>query len=342
MKMNKHPLQVYLAWTAFQRRQESMRDIAGFECWFHPVPKSGKLGKLLSYMRLLLKSVRELLLASPQVVWIQLPQVPALWAALLYRALARLPVKIVADCHNAQLRPPWSRFPLAQWSLAQADAILVHNETMQAKAREIGWPMSKVLVVEDVPAAGKDQPPTGLALKHINAPKPWILFPGSFAADEPIAEVLAAAGMMPECTFIITGRPERARQYGHNIDAKPANVILPGFLPLDVFDDLLREADVVMGLTREEGIQLSVCNEALGFGKPLVTSNTQILGKLFGVAAVLVETSNPKSIAKGCAEAIKNSRQYSEKSLLLSAARVDQWRSVQLAGLSRLLGITAD
>lgn len=341
MKMNKRTEQVHLAWTAFQRRQESMRDIAGFECWFYPVPKSGKFGKLISYLRLLVKSVRELLLASPQVVWVQLPQVPALWAALIYRAMARHPVKIVADCHNAQLRPPWSQFPLAQWSLVRADAILVHNEAMQAKAREIGWPMSKVLVVEDVPAAGKDQPPTGLALQHINAPKPWILFPGSFAADEPISEVLAAAALMPECTFIITGRPERASQNGHDIDHKPANVVLPGFLPLEVFDDLLREADVVMGLTREEGIQLSVCNEALGFGKPLVTSNTQILSKLFGTAAVLVETRNPTSIASGCAEAIRNSRQYSEKSRSLSVARVDQWRSAQLAGLSQVLGIPA-
>lgn len=338
MKMNRHIEQVHLAWTAFQRRQESMRDIAGFECWFYPVPRSGKAGKLLSYLRLLQQSVHDLRRAAPRVVWVQLPQVPALWAALIYRALAAHPVKIVADCHNAQLRAPWSRFPLARWSLARADAILVHNEAMQAKAREIGWPMDKVLVVEDVPAAGKDQPARGLARQQIAAPKPWVLFPGSFAADEPIAEVLAAARLMPECTFIITGRPERAAQNGHDIGSKPANVVLPGFLPLEVFDDLLREADVVMGLTREEGIQLSVCNEALGFGKPLVTSNTQILGKLFGSAAVLVDTGNPASIAGGCAEAIGNSRQYSEKSLSLSVARVDQWRAVQLAGLSRLLG----
>lgn len=316
-----------------------MRSIVGFDCWFMPVPKSGKLKKVLSYLRLLVASVFRLKAAAPEVVWIQLPQIPALWAALVYRTLAGKSVKLVADCHNAQLRKPWSSFPLARWSLKQCDAILVHNEAMLSKAAELGWPMSKVLVLEDVPAVGKAQSPIGLAIAHIKAPKPWVLFPGSFAVDEPIKEVIQAARIAPEITFIITGRQERARPNGHDIDNLPSNVVLPGFLSLEIFDDLLREADVVMGLTKEEGIQLSVCNEALGFGKPLVTSNTQILSKLFGAAASLVETHNPASIANGCSEAIRYCRKYSEKSLSLSVARVNQWRSVQLTGLSRLLDL---
>lgn len=336
--MRANPLQsVHLAWTTFQRRQESMRDIAGFDCWFYPVPRSGKLIKLFNYARLFINSVSELRRAAPDVVWVQLPQVPALWAALAYRALAGKPVKVVADCHNAQLRKPWSHFPLALWSLKKADAILVHNEAMLERAGLIGWPMDKVLVLEDVPAIGKDQPPNGSAAKHIAAPKPWVLFPGSFAADEPIQEVLQAARLAPELTFIITGRRERARQNGHNIDDLPSNVVLPGFLSVELFDDLVREANVIMGLTREEGIQLSVCNEALGFGRPLVTSDTRILRKLFGSAAVLVDISDPASIAAGCRDAVCNAAEYGEKSKALSVARIAQWESEQLDRVVRLV-----
>jgi glycosyltransferase involved in cell wall biosynthesis len=337
MNPSEQAKQVHIAWTVFQRRQESMRAIVGFDCWFMPVPKSGKLKKAFNYLRLLMASVVRLRAATPDIVWVQLPQVPALWAVLIYRAMTSKPVRIIADCHNAQLREPWSRFPFALWSLRRCDAILVHNDAMHEKAAELGWPMGKVLVLEDVPAVGKAQPPLGLAAALIKAPKPWMLFPGSFAADEPIQEVFEAARQTPELTFIITGRPERARQNGHNLTDLPPNVVLPGFLSLDVFDDLLREADVVMGLTKEEGIQLSVCNEALGFGKPLVTSNTRILGKLFGAAAVLVDTRDPTSIARGCTEAMSNTRLYSDKSLSLASARVDQWRSEKLVGLSRLL-----
>lgn len=328
---------VYIAWTTFQRRQESMCDIVGFKCWFYPLPRSGRIIKLINYLRLLAKTVRDLLRASPHVVWVQLPQVPALWAALIYRSLAKHPVKIVADCHNAQLRPPWSLFPLAKWSLVKADAILVHNEIMHAKAKEIGWPMGKVLVVEDVPAANKKFPPNGLALAHIDAPKPWVLFPGSFAADEPIQEMLEAARIASECTFIITGRLDRAKQLGHDIDSLPRNVVLPGFLSVELFDDLLREANVVIGLTREEGIQLSVCNEALGFGRPLVTSNTKILSKLFGNAAVLVEATSPSSIAAGCREALCHADEYAARSTVLAASRLSDWKEGQFGKLIKLL-----
>lgn len=328
---------VYIAWTAFQRRQESMRHVVGFDCWFMPIPKSGKMRKATYYAQKLFESVVRLLRARPDIVWVQLPQVPVLWAALIYRCFAGKQVRIVADCHNAQLRKPWSSFPLAHWSLARSDAILVHNETMHARAAELGWPMNKVFVLEDVPAVGKAQAPAGLAVQEIRAPKPWVLFPGSFAADEPIGEVFEAARMVPECTFIITGRTERARQNGHSLDDVPANVVLPGFLSLDVFDDLLREADVVMGLTKEEGIQLSVCNETLGFGRPLVTSNTRILTKLFGDGAVLVDTGVPESIAQGCREAVNHASEYGAKSLALAERRLFEWRVSQFSPLSAFL-----
>ena len=314
-----------------------MRQVIGFECWYFPVAKGGRISKLFSYACLFVKSLNALRCKQPGIVWVQLPQIPALWAALAYRALTTGDVKIIADCHNAQLRKPWCAFPLALWSLKRSDAILVHNEAMHAKAVELGWPMHKVLVLEDVPAIGKAQAPAGLAAAHIKAPKPWVLFPGSFAPDEPIHEVFEAARLAPELTFIITGRPERARQHGHDIDTRPSNVILPGFLSIELFDDLLREADIVMGLTREEGIQLSVCNEALGFGKPLITSDTRILRKLFGKAAVLVRTDDSVSIATGCKDALKNINELSVRSAFLARERVASWELMQLKQVSHLL-----
>jgi len=314
-----------------------MRHIVGFDCWFYPIPKSGRLVKIVNYARLFVKSVQALRRAAPAIVWVQLPQVPVLWAAMLYRALSSKPIKIVADCHNAQLRKPWSHFPLTLWSLQKADVILVHNDAVLKQAESNCWPMAKVLVLEDVPAMGKDQPPTGLALKHITAPKPWVVFPASFADDEPIAEVLAAARLAPEITFIVTGRTPTYKLHGHKIDELPANVILPGFLPVDLFDDILREATVVMGLTIEEGIQLSVCNEALGFGRPLVTSDTKILRRLFGDAAVLVDARNPIDIVAGCRDAVAHTALYAGKSRALSIARTAKWQSEQLNAVDCLV-----
>lgn len=147
--------------------------------------------------------------------------------------------------------------------------------------------------------------------------------------------MLDAARAAPELTFIITGRQDKARQNGHHIDNIPPNVILPGYLDVAVFDDLLRAADVVVGLTLEEGIQLSVCNEALGFGRPLVTADTQILRALFGEAAILVNPRDPQQIVSACRLALQNSSEYAAKSVALAAKRLTAWKHEQLSTVTR-------
>jgi glycosyltransferase involved in cell wall biosynthesis len=332
--------QLYFAWTAFQRRQVSMAPHCGFQTVFLPVgSRSGKVGKALEYIRNGWRTVFRLVIERPGVVWVQLPQVPLLWVALFYKVLFRPTAKIIADCHNAQLREPWSRFPLALWSVRRADLVLVHNVAMLEQAKIIGWPVNKVRVLEDVPPVPTEEAPRGLAKTRIDVPKPWVVFPGSFAADEPIAEVMEAARLAPELSFIITGRPERAQKNGHDLKELPGNMCLPGFLSVEVFDDLLREADVVLGLTREEGIQLSVCNEALGFRRPLVTSDTAILRQLFLDAAVLVKTSDPVSIANGCRAAIGDHVRRSELSARLALTRLNSWLGGQYASVRVALGL---
>lgn len=328
---------LHIAWTGFQRRQVSMASAAGFDCVFMPIQANGKFGKATGYLRMLAKTVALLKAKRPAAVWVQLPQVPALWAALIYRAFFNSNAKIIADCHNAQLRAPWSRFPLALWSLRLSDIILVHNTAMLEQAKEIGWPMEKVLILEDVPPPASNAAPQGLARQVIDAPKPWVVFPGSFAADEPIAEVMAAARLAPDMTFIITGRPDRATKNGHDLSNLPANMRLPGFLSVEVFDDLLRDADVVLGLTREEGIQLSVCNEALGFQRPLVASDTAILRELFSEAAVMVKTSDPSSIVAGCRSALADKSDRSKLSCQLAEKRLRKWIEGQFSKIQALL-----
>lgn len=83
-----------------------------------------------------------------------------------------------------------------------------------------------------------------------------------------------------------------------------------GIPPPDVFmgaggrshaesDSVLHHSDVVIGLTRFEGIELGVCNEALGFRKPLVVSDTVMLQDLFGADGSVVDSHRPDAIVAG-------------------------------------------
>lgn len=304
-----------------------MSQLVEMDCVFLPVAIGNSVNKAVKafrYAGLIFRTMRLLRRRKPSVVWLQVPQVPLLWAALLYRGLFDPNVRLVADCHNAMFVKRWARVPFGLSRLGHCDLVLVHNDAVQKVAGEMGVPVGKTVVLEDVPPT----PASGhgaIPIQFAGRPRPWVLFPGSFAADEPIGEVLEAARLSEVGTIVITGRRENAAAYGHLISGAAPNVVMPGYLETAEFNALLCHCDVVLALTKVDGIQLSVCNEALGFGKPMVMSDTSLLRALFGEAAVLVRSEDPVAIAAGIRAAYQGIENYSNASLRLAERRRNEW-----------------
>lgn len=320
---------LHLAWAAFQRRQASMAPLVGLECLFLPLHYKGRshLRRALAYGALAWRTWRVLAARRPAELWLQLPQVPLLWVAMLYRLLAPHPVRLVADCHNAMFRPPWSRVPFGLRALARCDLVVVHNDEVWRAALALGLPPERLCVLEDVPlrrAPGALAPPVPATLA--GRPRPWIVFPGSYGSDEPVAEVLQAARhLRDEATVVVTGRVANAARNGHRLDDVPANVRLTDYLPLADFDALLLHCDVVLALTRHDGIQLSVCNEALGFGRAMVMSDTPLLRRLFGSAAIAVDSSDPAALVRAIGAACSRRHDLEQRAAALAERRRDDW-----------------
>jgi hypothetical protein len=57
-----------------------------------------------------------------------------------------------------------------------------------------------------------------------------------------------------------------------------------------------------MALTRFDGIQLSVCNEAVGARKPMLASDTRLLQQMFPRGSVFVHSQSPHDLARGVSE----------------------------------------
>jgi Glycosyl transferases group 1 len=321
---------LHLAWAAFQRRQASMTELAGFECWFMPMPYKGRshLMRAAHYLALAWRTLRLLQHTRPPELWLQLPQLPLLWVAQLYRLLFDRNVVLVADCHNAVFVPPWSRMPLVRASLSTCDLVLVHNHHVLVRALAMRLPRQRVCVLEDVPPCTPALPAEEAApAAFAGRPRPWVLCAGSYGRDEPVAEVLHAATLLaPEGTVAITGRIGNAARNGHDIAHAPPNVVLTDYLPVPAFEALLRHCDLVLALTRHDGIQLSACNEALGFGKPMVMSDTPLLRQLFGSAAVAVDSDDPCAIAAGIGLAWRDAAGWAQRSRRAAQARRLAWQ----------------
>lgn len=288
--------QIHIAWIGFQRRQLSMQRFFGFSVHFFPIQRRiPRVKKALAYLKAGMETWRLLHAEKPEVVWVQVPQTPLLWVALLYRFLSSRTIRVVADCHNAMFRAPWNRLPFTRQVLNACDLVVVHNDSVVEQAIRDGVSESLVVVVEDPPAdfSRVESPSCSL-------PRPWVLFPASFAADEPIAELFEAARLLPDVSFLVTGNVRNLRQEELLLN-KPVNLHLLGFVPNHEFDGLVMKADAVLALTIHDGIQLSVCGEAVGAGRPLVVSDTTLLRRLYPVGSVFVKPT-AVALAQGVTE----------------------------------------
>ncbi|NWE37264.1 glycosyltransferase family 1 protein, partial [Pseudomonas gingeri] len=171
------------------------------------------------------------------------------------------------------------------------DAVVVHNFKVKEELAGLGVKEANLFILEDLPCDFQAAPAS-------ERQTPYVLFPCSFDIDEPIEVVINAAREMPGVDFLITGK-HQGKLSEALVASLPENIQLTGFLSKATFEQLLCNANVVLGLTTRDNVQLSVANEAVSAGRPMALSNTPVLRSLFSEAAVFVDTLDPLSIKAG-------------------------------------------
>lgn len=327
--------QLFVAWVPFQRRSVSMQAHFNYELKFIAISFKNRLLRPFEYVIKSAKTLTLLLTRRPQVVWCQLPPTVLLYVSYLYKALLKRDAIIIADCHNATFRRPWISLPGIVRLLNGCSLVLVHSEQVALQAKALGINPALVCLLEDPPSVIERSPKAVAASDAANYPHPWALCPCSFNRDEPIEALIEAARLAPKVTFVITGKPSRAKGI-HDLSNLPSNVVLSGFLPLERFDELLLSADVVLGLTKLDGIQLSAAVEAVGAGTPMVLSDTPLLKKLFYKGAVYVDSDVAAAIAEGTQKAIDSHESLTQAVSDLRGERHSAWLA-QTAPVAMLL-----
>jgi glycosyltransferase involved in cell wall biosynthesis len=236
----------------------------------------GLLSAVVRYPRQLASTTRALFGRRPRAVLVQQPPSPAMWAVALYAAMTG--ARYVIDAHSDAfqrdrwLRPLW----LTRWIARRARAVLVTDRHWADTVNAWG---ATAIVNPDVPTVfeidGSHPVGDGFSVAVVN----------TWAADEPIAAIVAAAAGLPDVTFHVTGRADgRVEALG----PLPPNVRFTDFLPEPAYYGLLASASAVMCLTtRDHTMQRGAC-EALSLGRPIVTSDFPLLRDYFSQGAVHV------------------------------------------------------
>jgi spore maturation protein CgeB len=91
------------------------------------------------------------------------------------------------------------------------------------------------------------------------------------------------------------------------------------------FNSLIASCDVVVAFTRFEGIQMSVCGEAVGAGKPMLISDTTTLRRMFPAGSVFVPSDNPSEIALGAKQLLARLPELREAARAQQREILAQW-----------------
>jgi glycosyltransferase involved in cell wall biosynthesis len=162
--------------------------------------------------------------------------------------------------------------------------------------------------------------------------RPVVLFVCIFAPDEPVADVIEAARIRPDCDWWITGDPARAP--ADVLADAPSNVHLTGYLGPDEFDAALGRADVVLALTTEPTSVMRAAFEAVDARRPLVVSDFSDVTEAFPYA---VPTANDgRSIARAVGDIVEDLETAMATTEIAHRNHTERWNR-QLAELCELV-----
>ena len=320
------PKLTFIAWIAHNRRSQLLSQ--KFDMNLHLI-QSLKRFYLLAPLRYVLQSIRTLAILfreRPDVIFVQNPPIFATFVVYLYTKISRS--KFIIDSHTGALLAPWWQWslPLHGWLSRRALTTIVTNEHLEAIVK--AWD-ARTFIVADIPTEfpkGNDFP----LAKEFN-----VAVINTFSPDEPVGEVLKAAALLPDVQFYITGDPIRAKKTF--LQEHPDNVQFTGFLPDSDYFGLLRGVQAIVVLTTDDHTMQRGACEAVSMGKPIITSDWEVLRTYFHKGTIYVDNS-ANGIRGGIVDMIERQAQMEEEILLLQRERQEEWKMKE----EELLALIAD
>lgn len=253
---------------------------------------------LRRYATLGWRTYRLLAKQRPRVVYVQNPSlILALLVLALRPFLGRY--RVLMDAHNEAVTPYthayWPITSLTRFALRSADVTIVTNSALAEEVKRIG---GRPHVLPDRLPTPPHAPQTAPA---IEGPL-QVMVVATYAADEPIAEIIAAARTLgDQFQFRITGRETKlpAEQRA----TLPANVRQTGFLSEEDYWQLMHDSHVMLDLTLKPNCLVCGAYEALAMLRPMVLTDNPATVDLFGDVAVFPRSAATEDIVTALREA---------------------------------------
>jgi glycosyltransferase involved in cell wall biosynthesis len=303
-------------WITWETQRRSIELARKFGCELFVIESKG----VLRYPKCIVRTLSVLRSTKPNILFVQNPSMILATVASLYKLIKQVPV--VIDRHTTfrlnkknGITPRVILFKLLhRFTVRLADLTIVTNDFL---ANIVGRLKGRPFVLPDMLPKLRQTGTVPLKGRHN------ILLISSFGKDEPIKEVIEAMKLVnQEDTYLyITGNYRKLDESTYK--EAPPNVVFTGFLEEREFINILFSVDAIMVLTTSDYTMLCGCYEAVSAGKPLITSNKDVLRDYFK-EAIFVD-NGPKDICNAIREIIRNVDLYNDRMSSMRERLVSEW-----------------
>jgi glycosyltransferase involved in cell wall biosynthesis len=294
---------LFIVWGDHSRRAETLATELDVQvCFVYELRLKGRWLTPLRYLVQCWKTWRLLERERPEVVLVQSPPIFAPLVVSLWCELQRKTcpsgcrISYAIDCHPSTFFSRKWRWALPLLRFLSRRAVVTLSSNMEAQNILQRWKVRGFFLADTVPSL---VPPVGTIGSEGEARVAVI---STFADEEPLAEVFAAARLLPQVTFYVTGNPRRT--LARLLAQKPENVSLTGFLRGGAYTALLKNVHGLVILTNQPKDLSCAAYEAVAMAKPAVVSERSENKRWFTRGFVYVNNT-PEAIAEGVKKMLK-------------------------------------
>ncbi len=300
----------FISWAPFSRRTETLAKEFQLDLAFvrTPWPKRPWTTPI-KYPWQAVRTLQALRARQPQELWVMDPPSPLV--AIAGSWAARHDVPLVVDMHTAAFTAPEWRLlrPLELPALRAAAAVVVTNESLAREVRSWG---ARAFVLPD-PLPAPLRPITSVPVADL------VTIVATFSKDEPLDVLPAVARALPDVRFAVTGSPRG------DLSDWPANLTATGFLDDQEYWEQLAASAAVVVLTTRPDTLLSGGYEAMAVGRPLVTSDHEVLRDYYEEAALYCGADSSSMVA-AIQRVLHEGHELAASLVDLRERRVVEWR----------------
>ena len=331
--MSKDLRVVFIVWAPYSPRSKNLSERLDAHLYLISYKFKRKIYSIIKYPLLFAKTLYILKREKPEIILCQSPPIFCALAAMVYQYLTgRENSAVLIDAHTQSFDKPWSYFKaLNRLALRRASMVIVTNVELQSKVL-LNYGINPIVLEDRIPDFDTSSSSSGYQnVGKTNAKEKDdndnniffnVAVISSFAADEPLENVLDSAEDLMDVKFFITG--DKSKVDKQLLKRKLNNVVFTGFLDHGAYISLLRNVDTIIVLTKRDRTMLAGAYETLALEKPLITSNWVPLKQYFNKGAIHVDNSSDE--IKQAIKTVQRKKEELAKDMhQLKIEKINEW-----------------